>query len=541
MLKPLQQSAIFPYLSLLVFFVPLLLFNSGQQSLMPHDEGYYAVQARWIWEKGDWITVQWWGELVYDRTIGIQWLIALCYGLFGINETSARLPSIITAILSILLTYNIGSILINRRIAWLGSAILAVTPLWLQYSRMVGQDSALVFLELLGIWALLKGEINRERKIYWGILAGSTFGLGFLIKGFMIFLPGVAILPYLVVSQRQYRHLTNLGFYLGLLLGSLPVIGWFWAIWRLYGSQPFQQLFGKLFYLGTSDTYNPGPLYYLWNIPANAFPWPLFCLLGYVLVIYKKIHTSNRHLLLLGYPLILFLILSLFRTRTPYYPLQLMPFMALFAAVGLDWFIEIFVNRHQRYRWLGGILSYSFAGLGKILILAAIAVNFSLFDIKLGAEASVYSYIAIFLGISWLFLGVFWFLGNTQRNLDIHKLSQKWLATWLIAPWLTFALAGIFGLLGNRSPDFRSSFEQKAIAEIVNAHPINFVLQDSVDGEEHKTWILLSFYTPKLGNKFTKVEDLPVSSYAWLSPKIPLEPNYQILGTIQEWRLVKRS
>ncbi|NJL09199.1 MAG: phospholipid carrier-dependent glycosyltransferase [Calothrix sp. SM1_7_51] len=164
MLTRAQQSAIFPYFSLLLFFVPLLLFNSGQQSLMPHDEGYYAVQARWIWEKGDWTTVQWWGELAYDRTIGIQWLIAFCYGLFGINETSARLPSIIASIASILLTYDIGCILINRRIAWLGSAILAVTPLWLQHSRMVGQDSVLVFLELLGIWALLQSEKKIRKK-----------------------------------------------------------------------------------------------------------------------------------------------------------------------------------------------------------------------------------------------------------------------------------------------------------------------------------------------------------------------------------------
>ncbi|NJL09201.1 MAG: hypothetical protein HC908_00120 [Calothrix sp. SM1_7_51] len=319
-----------------------------------------------------------------------------------------------------------------------------------------------------------------------------------------------------------------------------------WSSWQFYGSQPFQQLFGKLFYLGTSDTYNPGPLYYFWNIPVNAFPWPLFSLIGAALVINKIKQPgfwSTRNLLLLSYPVILFLILSLFRTRTPYYPLQLMPFMALFAGIALDWLVEIFINRYQRYRWLGATLSYSFSGLGLLLILAAIVVNLSLFNIKLTAEIRNYSYIAIILGISWLFLGVFWFLGNRVHNLARHQLSQKWLFSWLIAPWLTLAFAGCLGLLANRSPDFLLAFEQSAIAQVTNQNPINFVVEDNLGGESHKTWILLSFYTPTLGNKFTQINDLPASSHAWLSPKIQLEPksNYKILGTVQEWRLVRKE
>ena len=34
--------ATFPYLSLLVWLIPLLVFNSQQQNLIAHDEGIYA-------------------------------------------------------------------------------------------------------------------------------------------------------------------------------------------------------------------------------------------------------------------------------------------------------------------------------------------------------------------------------------------------------------------------------------------------------------------------------------------------------------------
>ena len=123
---------------------------------MPHDEGYYAIQARWIWESGDWLTPQWWGTPIYDRTIGLQWLIALAYSLFGLNEFSVRLPSAIACLVSVLLTYEIGKILYDRQIAWLGAAILMLMGLWVSEAHTAQQNTGLVAIELLGIWALLK-------------------------------------------------------------------------------------------------------------------------------------------------------------------------------------------------------------------------------------------------------------------------------------------------------------------------------------------------------------------------------------------------
>nr|WP_313954478.1 hypothetical protein [Aulosira sp. FACHB-615] len=50
-----RLSAAFPYLSLLIWLLPLLLFTSGQNSLMAHDEGVYAWRARRMFDSGDWI------------------------------------------------------------------------------------------------------------------------------------------------------------------------------------------------------------------------------------------------------------------------------------------------------------------------------------------------------------------------------------------------------------------------------------------------------------------------------------------------------
>ena len=64
-----------PLLKLLIF-IPII-FYFGKRSLIAYDEGFYALQSRWIIEKSNWIGPMWWDEVTSDRTIGIQFLIAL--------------------------------------------------------------------------------------------------------------------------------------------------------------------------------------------------------------------------------------------------------------------------------------------------------------------------------------------------------------------------------------------------------------------------------------------------------------------------------
>lgn len=246
-------------LTLLFLTLSLLLFSNGNQSLLAHDEGYYATQARWILETQDWLTPQWWGTPVYDRTIGIQWLIALAFQFFGINEFSVRLPTIIACTISVLLTYEIGKILLNRQVAWLGAIILCLMGIWISESRLGNQNIPLVSIELIGIWALLSAEqleYNQKKpRFFWGILVGTTIGLGFLIKGFMIVLPIVAIAPYILLKNREHRHLSNLGIYIGLVIGIIPVVAWLGLSCLKYGGlSPVQELFGKLLILSSTDT-----------------------------------------------------------------------------------------------------------------------------------------------------------------------------------------------------------------------------------------------------------------------------------------------
>ena len=77
-----MKRVFFRLLSALIIFCPSLLYFR-ERSYIAYDEGYYALQARWILEDNNWLAPQWWDQVVYDRTIGIQALIATSQRFFG--------------------------------------------------------------------------------------------------------------------------------------------------------------------------------------------------------------------------------------------------------------------------------------------------------------------------------------------------------------------------------------------------------------------------------------------------------------------------
>lgn len=536
----LRQLPLFPYVTLLLWVVPLVVMRSQYQSLMAHDEGIYAIQAKTILTTGDWITPQWGEQINFDRTIGIQWLIALAYKLFGFSEDVARLPSQLAFIGSVLLLYRIGQIMLRRSwIAWLGAAILAVMPLSVQYARLSTQDSTLVFLELLAAWALLESEVSQRRSLL--MLTGAALGWGFMIKGFMVAPVVVAFLPYLVLQFKPHRHLLNPWLYLGLIVGWIPVVGWLWAATVKYGAMPIEQLFGKLFYLNETINYTAGPLYYLWNIPANGFPWVFFAI-GGILLCLRNVHCHNlirRHwALALGFPLTLFAELSVFKTRTHYYPLQLLPWLSIFAAICIHRLLYLY--RHQRAKVLLSAISLFFGGLGLALVGLAIFGLRDRFPDLPGIEREEVvrvSWIGLTLGMGWVALLVTWLQHKRQW---IFRSAKQWLICLLAPAWLTLGLLGLTGLWGDYKPELKAMLRAPTVAQVVQNETIDFIVDNqNLYRGGRKRYLLLSLYAPHNGRHYREWQ--PVET-AWVDPNlVALKPDgYETLAEYYGWELLKR-
>ncbi|MTJ13661.1 glycosyltransferase family 39 protein [Anabaena sp. UHCC 0187] len=522
----------YPYCKLLIWLLPLLLFTSGETSLMAHDETLYALRARKIFETGDWVSP--WGN-AHHKTPGFYWLIAIFYQLFGVSDTTARMPTMIAGILSIFVIYKVGKILLSQRLAFLAIIILSVQFLWVQYCRLATPDLPTILLVFIAIFSLLKSDINPQKRHFYGFIVGLSFGLGFLMRSLMIFLPMMALLPYLIIDHRRHRHLTNPMLYLGFLVGLIPSLIWLYFSWLRYGSDSIGALLGFVIELGSHEQHQNGILFYLWNLPLKSFPWFFFSLLGLGLVIRRS--TSNYPLILIGFPIILFAELSLFSTRLSHYSLCIYPFIAFLAAVGLDWLGKIYQkgfadqSLSRQIVYLPRNISYAWGILGIILVLAGIGI-------LVWGEVDIHKYatLIIFSGFGSLIVPLIW-IGNFHYH---HKFltSGYWLGGLLISCWLSVATAGGLGLLGDFNPKFRVFYQQKSITEILQNHPINFVKGTGFNDKES---LLIDFYTPQYGKSVDSVSQLPVFSYAWIyqQSSVGLPIHYRVIGSFQDYQLIQ--
>ena len=532
---------ILPYLTLLLWVLPIVLIRSSQQSLMAHDEGIYATQARSILQTGDWIAPQWGGQYDFDRTIGIQWLIAGSYLLFGTSEGSARLPSAIAFILSVLLTYAIGVRLTSSRIAWLGAAIFSVIPLVAQYGRLATQDMVLVCIELVAIWALLQAESSIRP---WNFITGSMFGWGFMIKGFMIIPATIALFPYLIAQRR--RHLFDLWLYLGFAIGLALPICWLWAAVEKYGTISIQQLFGKLFQLSDQTYQGATWFYYLWNIPANGFPWVFFAVSGLWLALFHPeiralLKANQTRFLLIGYPVALFIELTIFKTRTHYYPLQLMPFVGLFAAIALAHLAQLYTQQKRT-----GVLIGFNLFIGAIAIIFLIAANkrmmvAQLFSDNLRGDTIIsIALVILAVGLGWLSLPAIWVLRN---RVSLSLSAKYWIAGWLATSWLAIATLHFTGLWGDYDPQLKRFLQLPNVQAILRSQPVSFVVnEDLLSRDDRKTQLLLNFYTPQIGQQLDNLQILPNTNYAWIDPNFAKTPDlkYELEDSFEGWILGKR-
>lgn len=517
-----------PTLFLLVFTGLLLAINAPQQSFMAHDEGYYAQQARMMLASGDWITQSWWGSLVYDRAMTTQWIVAVLYCVFGEGELVARLPSFAACLGSVVLLHRIGLRLAPPSVALLGAAILATTPIFMQAAKLATQDVPLVFFELLAIWSLLKAEEGACQRRWFGALAGIAFGLAFAVKGFMALPAAAAMLPYLLWEHRRHRHLANPFLYLGALVGLAPTAAWLGASAALHGGIVFQHYFGKLLFLAEADFHRVGPFYYFWNVPANAFPWPLLALAGAVMVLRDPAY--RRLTLLIGFPLFLFVELTVFTTRTWYYALQFMPMIALLAAACLRSVALAYQRGRERpARLMGGALAL----LGGLLLAAAVLTL--VVPTLLPPELARVRWVALGAGLGLLApAGIL--VRDRKRG---TRSAQKWAAAWLAGPAAAIALLYATGLWGNYSAGFKSEMTAGVVGDAIRDTPVAFLFPD-MEAAASEPAVLLALYTPHNGRLLTDPSDLRADELAWIpSQQMAQLPAHSVIGAVSEWILVR--
>ena len=507
----------------ILLFIPLI-FYYGKRSYIAFDEGYYALQARWILEKNNWIIPLWWDEYILDRTNGVQVLIAKSQEIFGKNLFAAYLPTTLAAILMLVITYKLHEEFFGKDFAIVSPLILSTTYLWFDYSHLATQDLIYSCLVTIGVFALIK--IKNNKGNFYFLLFGIWIGLAFMMKTFLVAVPLAALSPYLLLNNKKL--FINKFFWLGLIIGFIPYLIWAYSINSYLDRNIIFYLFDKFNFLSNkNDSTNPF-YYYLWNIPTTFLPWSIFSIIGLISnTLYSK---NNRQVFFLTYfPLILILILSIFSTKTPYYPLQISAILSLNSYLGIKYLFSA-----KKYK---SIVIFITSRLIPLFITSLIITYFIFFRSKLNFTTR--EHVFIFLGL--ILFAIAWsFIKNKIKLKEIFIIL-------IIGPYLFTSLVLQSGIFTDRSRELRETMEYLTSLDILKNHIIQVDQSNSNSEEAQSKMIRISLLTPNLGNGIESIEKMSPKDFAWStipSVEINKTDSYQIVydhEILSPWKLIKKK
>lgn len=319
----------------------------------------------------------------------IYWLQASSAGLLGDkpgqwswldrgseNIWVYRVPSVLSAMAAVLLTWRLGVRMFDPRAGWLAAAMLAVCPMVVWDAHQARADQLLLAMTtatmfaLWCVWSKKKshhggaetrsGNHARKKKVLGWVLAFWLFlALGVMTKGPIT--PLIAGLTCLALSlvSRNWSWLLNLRPALGILIVAAVVAPWVYLVghevgWSKYFSIIYDETIGRS--AGAKEGHWGPPGYHIVLLGALFWPGSLLTAAAIARACRRGMHDSARtdnarpgfirrtlaarpsrpaELFLLAWMLPAWIVFELISTKLPHYTMPLYPAVALMSARGL--------------------------------------------------------------------------------------------------------------------------------------------------------------------------------------------------------------
>jgi 4-amino-4-deoxy-L-arabinose transferase-like glycosyltransferase len=327
------------FLVVLCFAAVLFLSDIWAYKEFVRAESYFALGARLMIEQGNWLTPHAPDELPLNKPPFTYWLIGCTYKLFGVSYGSARLPSVIAALVTMALVYFLGSRIASKRNGIVASAILGTSYLFMNFARMAMSDMLLALFVTASLSSFIVVLTSAARKssllVYLGYVALT---LGILTKGpVALALVALPISIELVFSRRR-EDLAKLQIGRGLILLLIITAPYFLLVYQQAGGGPLRFFFvGENLRRFTGQIYGPAgrPFWYEFVAFFSDFaPWSLLFPIAVwvdrkVRLESSKARAKRLLYLWLASALLLFSVSSF---KLDYYLLPVMPAAALIVA-----------------------------------------------------------------------------------------------------------------------------------------------------------------------------------------------------------------
>ncbi|OAI54570.1 hypothetical protein AYO44_03230 [Planctomycetaceae bacterium SCGC AG-212-F19] len=365
-----------------VVLAALVCFTGFLCPLQEPQESRYAEIPRQMLTHDSFVVPVLHGQPYYDKPPLFYWLVMASYAVFGVTETAARLVPCMAAFLTVLVVHGWARRQIGLRAAFFGTAILCLSPRFIQLDRMLTMDS-LLCLWVVSAWAFgqraLTGQVVHRG---WWLAAAVACGLGVLTKGpvaLVLVLPPLLALRWIDPDKARPGVRAVAGF---LFVSVGLAAPWFVAVALRDGTflAYFFWLHHVQRYVDPFDHVAPW-WFYLPELLVGMLPWTLL-LPAFVVAAWRRVLPIQ--------PAVLFVLLltlwclaffSLAGCKRPFYILPAMPPLALALGGCLDGTLA--ARPMPRFGWLAGGATTLLMLIGVGLMLPGYAAKFSL-----GAQVS---------------------------------------------------------------------------------------------------------------------------------------------------------
>lgn len=374
-----------PRLILLALCLALWLPGFFTIPASDRDEARFAQASRQMVESGDWVRIRVGEEDRNKKPVGIHWAqatVVTALEATGLGTRADiwayRIPGALGALAAVLATFHWGRVLVGRRAAFLGAALLASTMVLVVETHIAKTDAA-----LLGTVAVAMGLFGRA------YLSPATFrpgqAVGFwLVLGAAILLKGPIgpMVPLLtgitlaIVDRRAgggWLHapwLRALRPAWGIPLMLAVAAPWFIAIGIATEGRFFAQAIGDdmLSKVGSGEEAHWGPPgFYLLTFGVAAFPAAFLVLLALPAAWADRLRPGTRFLLAWAAPT--WLLFEAVATKLPHYTMPVWPALMLLAGA---WAMDPL--RRAAPRWVVWIAALALVGTAIGLALAGPAL-----------------------------------------------------------------------------------------------------------------------------------------------------------------------
>lgn len=345
-------------LYILIAYFPLFL-HLGTDTVHAWDESMFAMRAYQLANEGTFL------ENFGDYTAGFNnpnikppfgtYFQAIGLKLFNYNELGLRLPiAVFCLATSLMLIWFFYRYYSNALLGFLSAMVLVCSPGYVMphVARTGDHEGVLVFLVLGGLLSLYRYIETGIPK--WCYAAAVFFALGFLTKNLVAFFPLPAVLVYVLYEGKLKTLLTDKTVYKSLAL-FIAILVVQYALVFYISPYNFRFLgFGNVHdrFVNTVHGHAAPMGFYLMNLAKHKFlPWLYLLPLG-IMVTQLKAYRQYRSLifLLLGASISQLMVISLSKTKLPWYDASVYPWLAIIAALPLYALIDKIIQHWQPKR-----------------------------------------------------------------------------------------------------------------------------------------------------------------------------------------------